>query len=95
MAAPTFASLYRISVRRADGGISFRPKTHNIVSQKVKDNLVVFAGKMTGLKGASSIAAICGHQNSGKLGADKKEHTPFKRFRGCLRNQGAKAYRGG
>jgi len=48
MAAPTFASLYRISVRRADGGISFRPKTHNIVSQRVKDNLIKFAANMKG-----------------------------------------------
>jgi hypothetical protein len=92
MAAPTFASLYRIAVRRADGGISFRPKTHNIESQRAKDNMLKFSGKMTGLKGASSIAAICGHKNSGKLGPDGKEHTPFKRFRGCLRSQGAKAY---
>jgi hypothetical protein len=89
MASPTFASLYRISVRRADGGISFRPKTHQIVSQKVKDNLIVFGNKMTGLKGSSSIAAICG-----KKGKDGGK-TPFKRFRGCLRTQGAAAYKAG
>ena len=76
MAAPTFASLYRISVRRADGGISFRPKTHNIVSQKVKDNLIKFAGNMKGNK----IASNC-------------KGRKFKAFRGCLRSEGAAAYR--
>ena len=76
MAAPTFASLYRISVRRADGGISFRPKTHNIVSANVKAKMEIFATKMKGNK----IASNC----KGKK---------FKAFRGCLRSEGAAAYR--
>jgi hypothetical protein len=84
MAAPTFSALYKISVRRADGGISFRPKTHRIVSDKVIAQMGVFAGKA--LKNTN--AKTCGGKNSGKLGKDKKEHTPFKRFRGCLRSSG-------
>jgi hypothetical protein len=85
MAAPTFSALYKISVRRADGGISFRPKTHRIVSEKVINQMGVFAGKASGNNNAKS----CGGHNSGKLGRDKKEHTPFKRFRGCLRSSGS------
>jgi hypothetical protein len=84
MAAPTFSALYKISVRRADGGISFRPKTHRIVSEKVIKQMAVFATKADG----NTNAATCGGKNKGKLGKDKKEHTPFKRFRGCLRSSG-------
>jgi|TARA_Y100000310_G_scaffold64221_1_gene59765 hypothetical protein len=76
MAAPSFSSLYKISVRRADGGIIFRPKSHNIVSQSVKNNLQKFAANMKGNK----IASNC----KGKK---------FKAFRGCLRSEGAAAYR--
>ena len=79
MAAPTFASLYRISVRRADGGISFRPKTHNIVSQAVKNRMEIFATKMVN----NTNAKTCGKK--GPNGGP----TPFKRFRGCLRSSGA------
>ena len=50
MAAPSFSSLYKISVRRADGGIIFRPKSHNIVSAAVKRQNGVFSDKMTGKK---------------------------------------------
>ena len=55
MAAPSFSSLYKISVRRADGGIIFRPKSHNIVSQAVKRQNQTFADKMTG----KNIAGDC------------------------------------
>jgi hypothetical protein len=79
MAAPTFAALYRISVRRADGGISFRPKSHNIVSTAVKRQMEVFAGKADG----NSNAKTCGKKGPGG------KPTPFKRFRGCLRSSGA------
>jgi hypothetical protein len=80
MAAPTFASLYRISVRRADGGISFRPKTHDTSrpsAAKMRAQMTLFASKMTG----KNIAGDC----KGKK---------FRAFRGCLRSRGAAAYRG-
>ena len=79
MAAPTFAALYRISVRRADGGISFRPKSHNIVSTAVKLKMQQFAEKAAGNNNAKS----CGKKGPGG------KPTPFKRFRGCLRSSGA------
>jgi len=88
MAAPTFSALYKISVRRADGGISFRPKSHVIKSEKVKSRMDFFASKASGNKNASN----CG--GKGPLGADKKPHTPFKRFRGCLRSAGSAMIRG-
>ena len=55
MAAPTFSALYSIAVRKADGGIIFRPKTHNIVSDRVKAQNRQFADKMTG----KNIAGDC------------------------------------
>ena len=84
MAAPSFSSLYKITVRRADGGIIFRPKSHNIVSTAVKRQMGVFADKMSG----KNIAGDCGRKGPGGTA------TPFKRFRGCLRSKGALAYRG-
>jgi hypothetical protein len=84
MAAPTFASLYRISVRRADGGISFRPKTHNIVSANVKAKMEIFATKMKG----NTNAKTCGKKGPGGSA------TPFKRFRGCLRSSGTASMKG-
>ncbi len=81
MAAPTFASLYRISVRRADGGISFRPKTHDIsrpTAAKMRHQMGVFAEKMRD----KNIASAC---------RGKK----FRQFRGCLRSEGIRAYKGG
>ena len=80
MAAPTFASLYRISVRRADGGISFRPKSHDTSrpsAAKMRAQMKNFATKMKG----KNIAGEC----KGKK---------FKAFRGCLRSRGAAAYAG-
>ena len=80
MAAPTFASLYRISVRRADGGISFRPKSHDTSRPSaagMRAQMKNFATKMTG----KNIAGEC----KGKK---------FKAFRGCLRSRGAAAYAG-
>jgi len=79
MAAPTFSALYRISVRRADGGISFRPKTHNIVSSAVKAKMALFAEKAAN----NTNAKTCGKKGPGG------KPTPFKRFRGCLRSSGA------
>jgi hypothetical protein len=55
MAAPTFSALYSIAVRKADGGIIFRPKTHNIQSERVKTQNRLFADKMTG----KNIAGDC------------------------------------
>jgi|KNS2250_BmetaT_FD_contig_21_9064930_length_376_multi_3_in_0_out_0_1 hypothetical protein len=55
MAAPSFSSLYKISVRRADGGIIFRPKSHNIVSEKVKAQNNRFADALRG----KNIAGDC------------------------------------
>jgi len=80
MAAPTFAALYRISIRRADGGISFRPKSHDITrpsAERMRTQMGVFADKMTGKK----IASECRGRK-------------FKAFRGCLRSRGRAAYRG-
>ena len=77
MAAPSFSSLYKITVRRADGGIIFRPKSHNIVSDKVKAQNIRFAENMKG----KNIAGAC---------RGKK----FKAFRGGLRSEGSRAYRG-
>ena len=48
MAAPSFRSQYKITGRRADGGIIFRPKSHNIVSEAVKRQNNTFAEKMKG-----------------------------------------------
>ena len=78
MAAPSFSSLYKISVRRADGGIIFRPKSHNIQSTAVKRQMGVFSDKMSG----KNIAGDCGKKGPGGSA------TPFKRFRGCLRSSG-------
>ena len=79
MAAPSFSSLYKISVRRADGGIIFRPKSHNIVSQAVKNRMGIFAEKMSN----NTNAKTCGKKGPNGTA------TPFKRFRGCLRSSGS------
>ena len=84
MAAPSFSSLYKISVRRADGGIIFRPKSHNIVSTAVKARMEIFATKMKD----NNNAKTCGKK--GKGGGP----TPFKRFRGCLRSSGTASMKG-
>ena len=78
MAAPSFSSLYKISVRRADGGIIFRPKSHNIQSAAVKARMEIFSTKMK----ANTNAKTCGKKGPGGSA------TPFKRFRGCLRSSG-------
>ncbi len=78
MAAPSFASLYKISVRRADGGIIFRPRSHDVTrpsAERMRTQMGIFAGKMTGKK----IASEC-------------KGRKFKAFRGCLRSRGKAAY---
>jgi len=78
MAAPSFASLYKISVRRADGGIIFRPRSHDVTrpsAERMRTQMGIFAAKMTGKK----IASEC-------------KGRKFKAFRGCLRSRGKAAY---
>jgi hypothetical protein len=84
MSAPTFASLYRISVRRADGGISFRPRTHDISrpsADPMKVRMELFSNKFKDKKGPASAAAKC----KGKK---------FRAFRGCLRSEGKAIWAG-
>lgn len=80
MAAPSLASVFRVVVRRVDGGIIFRPKRHDISrpsAAKMRSNMDTFSTKMTGKK----ISVAC----RGKKG---------RSFWSCLRSKGSAAWRG-
>ena len=68
MSAPTFASLYRISVRRADGGISFRPRTHDISrpsADPMKVRMELFSNKFKDKLDKTTAMLFCGRLQAG------------------------------